>query len=167
MCVCVCVCVQGVIFGNSTNPIQNLVFDGVRWSIDRSIARTQYTQAHHPTTIATKRNACSHQLLYKRRLKHFPLFRFIDPPADGVWGHKYYFCKGVQTGVAVGGTWPVPPCFTNDSEIKYSHLNSEYWCMNTYYIDFYCTSIYIFWYLVSINLSILLNRTRIWIEQYT
>mmetsp|Transcript_24108 Transcript_24108/g.33804 ORF Transcript_24108/g.33804 Transcript_24108/m.33804 type:complete len:421 (-) Transcript_24108:22-1284(-) len=25
----------------------------------------------------------------------------------------YYACEGVETGIAQGGTWPVPPCFTS------------------------------------------------------
>jgi len=39
--------------------------------------------------------------------------RFIDPPADGHFGKKYFHCEGVQGGVAKGSTWPVPPCFTD------------------------------------------------------
>jgi hypothetical protein len=27
------------------------------------------------------------------------------------WGSDFYFCDGVQ-GVALGGTEPMPPCFT-------------------------------------------------------
>lgn len=61
----------GVIFGNSTNPIQNLVFDSVR---------------------------------------------VIDPPDDGAWGKTYYYCKGVESGVARGRTWPVPSCFRDETE---------------------------------------------------
>jgi polygalacturonase len=61
----------GVIFGNSTNPIRGLVFDGVRVK---------------------------------------------DPPSDGSWGKKYYFCKGVASGIAKGDTWPVPPCFEDHTE---------------------------------------------------
>ena len=60
----------GVIFGNSTNPIKGLVFDGVR---------------------------------------------VIDPPSDGAWGKKYYYCKGVSSGIAKGDTWPVPPCFEDQT----------------------------------------------------
>merc|ERR1712080_476572 len=56
----------GVIFGNSSNPIQGLVFDGVRVK---------------------------------------------DPPAHGSWGKDYYYCDGVKSGIAMGDTWPVPPCF--------------------------------------------------------
>jgi len=58
----------GVIIGNSSVPMRNIVFDGVT---------------------------------------------FIDPPADGAFGSDYFHCEGVQGGVAKGGTWPVPPCFTN------------------------------------------------------
>lgn len=61
----------GVIFGNSTNPIQGLVFDGVR---------------------------------------------VTDPPSDGAFGKKYYYCKGVSSGIAKGDTWPVPPCFKDQTD---------------------------------------------------
>eukprot|EP00966_Prymnesium_polylepis_P245508 5679701-Prymnesium_polylepis.1 len=33
----------------------------------------------------------------------------VDPPKSP-WGDDYYSCWGVE-GTAVGGTWPVPPCF--------------------------------------------------------
>ena len=56
----------GVIFGNDSQPIQGLVFDGVR---------------------------------------------VTNPPSDGAWGEAYYYCRGVASGIAMGGTWPVPPCF--------------------------------------------------------
>ena len=58
----------GVIYGNSSVPMQNIVFDSVR---------------------------------------------IIDPPSNGAFGKDYYYCKGVQSGVAVGDTYPVPPCFAN------------------------------------------------------
>ena len=60
----------GVILGNASLPMRNLVFDGVR---------------------------------------------FIDPPADGAFGADYFLCEGVQSGVARGGSWPVPPCFQNET----------------------------------------------------
>ena len=60
----------GVINGNTSLPMRNIVFDGVR---------------------------------------------FIDPPADGAFGEDYFFCRGVASGVARGGTWPVPTCFTNET----------------------------------------------------
>lgn len=58
----------GVIIGNGSVPMRNLVFDGVR---------------------------------------------FIDPPDDGAFGKDYFHCEGVQGAIATGGTWPVPPCFSN------------------------------------------------------
>lgn len=61
----------GVIFGNSTNPIRGLVFDGVRVK---------------------------------------------DPPSRGTWGQDYYFCEGVVSGIAKGDTWPVPPCFEDQTD---------------------------------------------------
>jgi len=61
----------GVIFGNSTNPIQGLVFDGVR---------------------------------------------VVDPPSRGAWGKDYYYCNGVTSGIAKGNTWPVPPCFEDQTD---------------------------------------------------
>ena len=60
----------GVIIGNGSLPMRNIVFDGVR---------------------------------------------FIDPPADGAFGSDYFHCEGVQSSVARGGTWPVPPCFANET----------------------------------------------------
>jgi hypothetical protein len=27
------------------------------------------------------------------------------------WGQDFYFCDGIEGGVAIGGTFPVPPCF--------------------------------------------------------
>ena len=51
----------GVILGSTTNPMENIVFDGV---------------------------------VVK------------NPPAN------YYVCKNVASGIATGGTTPVPPCFT-------------------------------------------------------
>jgi hypothetical protein len=38
--------------------------------------------------------------------------RVVQPAPDGVWGKAFYFCEGVERGVATGGTWPVPPCFS-------------------------------------------------------
>ena len=60
----------GVIFGNDSNPIQGLVFDGVK---------------------------------------------VTNPPSGGAWGKDYYYCRGVATGVATGDTWPVPPCFKDET----------------------------------------------------
>ena len=60
----------GVIIGNASMPMRNVVFDGVR---------------------------------------------FEDPPANGAFGSKYFHCEGVEGGIAKGGTWPVPPCFTNET----------------------------------------------------
>ena len=37
--------------------------------------------------------------------------KVLEPNPDGVWGREFYFCEGVEHGVATGGTWPVPPCF--------------------------------------------------------
>lgn len=62
----------GVIIGDSSIPMRNLVFDDVR---------------------------------------------FIDPPADGSFGKNYFHCEGVQSGVAKGSTWPVPPCFTDGTRL--------------------------------------------------
>jgi len=63
----------GVIIGNASLPMRNLLFDGVT---------------------------------------------YIDPPTDGAFGSDYFHCVGVESGVATGGTWPVPPCFTNQSAAK-------------------------------------------------
>jgi hypothetical protein len=37
-------------------------------------------------------------------------------PGTKPWGKDYYKCEGVKSGRAIGGTWPVPPCFTNGTE---------------------------------------------------
>lgn len=37
-------------------------------------------------------------------------------PGDAPWGEDYYYCKGVKTGVATGTTWPVPPCFEDQTD---------------------------------------------------
>lgn len=40
----------------------------------------------------------------------------VNPPAAGAWGTDYYACEGVAGGVATGATWPVPPCFENQTD---------------------------------------------------
>ena len=40
---------------------------------------------------------------------------FLAMPADGAFGKDYFHCEGVQGAVATGGTWPVPPCFSNNT----------------------------------------------------
>lgn len=40
--------------------------------------------------------------------------RFIDPPTDGSFGPAFFHVEGVK-GVALHGTWPVPPTFVNRS----------------------------------------------------
>ena len=42
--------------------------------------------------------------------------RFIDPPDDGAFGKAYFHAVGVN-GVAMGGTWPVPPGFANHTAV--------------------------------------------------
>lgn len=37
-----------------------------------------------------------------------------DPPSKP-WGDDYYLCEGVASGVATGNTWPVPPCFEDQT----------------------------------------------------
>ena len=39
-----------------------------------------------------------------------------NPPADGAWGDAFYYCEGVEGGVATGATWPVPPCFDDQTD---------------------------------------------------
>ena len=41
----------------------------------------------------------------------------VDTPGNSPWGNEYYYCKHVKGGVATGGTWPVPPCFKNISNV--------------------------------------------------
>ena len=43
----------------------------------------------------------------------FDNVRFIDPVQNGVWGSDNFYCKGVESGVASGNTFPIPPCFAN------------------------------------------------------
>ena len=40
---------------------------------------------------------------------------FVDPPDNGAFGTDYFHCEGVEGGLAKGGTWPTPPCFTNEA----------------------------------------------------
>jgi hypothetical protein len=40
---------------------------------------------------------------------------FVNPPPDGAWGADYYYCEGAP-GVATGSTWPVPPCFEDQTD---------------------------------------------------
>lgn len=68
----------GVIFGNDSNPIKGLVFDGVRVE---------------------------------------------NPPEGGAWGKDYYYCKGVSSGIAKGSTWPVPPCFEDQTDYKDAQIS--------------------------------------------
>lgn len=39
----------------------------------------------------------------------------VNPPPDGAWGTDYYVCEGISGGVATGSTWPVPPCFEDQT----------------------------------------------------
>lgn len=38
-----------------------------------------------------------------------------NPPPNGTWGTDYYVCEGISGGVATGSTWPVPPCFEDQT----------------------------------------------------
>jgi len=42
--------------------------------------------------------------------------RPMENVRDAPWGEDYYYCKGVKTGVATGTTWPVPPCFEDQTD---------------------------------------------------
>lgn len=55
----------GVIIGNTSMPMENIVFEDV----------------------------------------------VFNSPGDKPWGEDFYACEGVASGVALGNTWPVPPCF--------------------------------------------------------
>jgi polygalacturonase len=39
----------------------------------------------------------------------------VKNPGSFPLGEKYYLCDGVGTGVARGKTWPVPPCFKDET----------------------------------------------------
>lgn len=60
----------GVLLGNSSNPMQNVVFDGVK----------------------------------------------INNPGQKPWGDSFYKCDAIE-GVAMGGTFPVPPCFKDANQV--------------------------------------------------
>ena len=36
-------------------------------------------------------------------------------PGSKPWGDDYYLCENVVNGVATGDTWPVPPCFKDET----------------------------------------------------
>jgi hypothetical protein len=40
----------------------------------------------------------------------------FNNPGDQPWGDDYYTCAGVKSGVATGTTWPVPPCFEDQTD---------------------------------------------------
>ena len=50
--------------------------------------------------------------------------RVVQPAPDGVWGKAFYFCEGVERGVATGGTWPVPPCLCLSTYLIHSQSGS-------------------------------------------
>ena len=41
--------------------------------------------------------------------------RVVNPGSEP-WGEDYYDCQGVVGGVAKGSTWPVPPCFEDQTD---------------------------------------------------
>ncbi|GMI02900.1 hypothetical protein TrVE_jg11449 [Triparma verrucosa] len=40
----------------------------------------------------------------------------FQDPSSKPWGDDYYKCEGVTSGVAKGKTWPVPPCFDDQTD---------------------------------------------------
>ena len=40
----------------------------------------------------------------------------FNAPGNTPWGDAYYHCEGVKSGVAKGSTWPVPPCFEDQTD---------------------------------------------------
>mmetsp|Transcript_9931 Transcript_9931/g.14963 ORF Transcript_9931/g.14963 Transcript_9931/m.14963 type:complete len:427 (+) Transcript_9931:42-1322(+) len=60
----------GVILGNTSTPMEDVVFDSVQ----------------------------------------------VINPGMEPWGEDYYACDGVASGVAKGSTWPVPPCFKDETD---------------------------------------------------
>jgi hypothetical protein len=40
----------------------------------------------------------------------------VNNPGMEQWGEDYYYCEGVSNGVAIGKTWPVPPCFEDRTD---------------------------------------------------
>ncbi|CAE7523624.1 pgaC [Symbiodinium microadriaticum] len=39
----------------------------------------------------------------------------FNAPGENPWNDAYYYCDGVKGGVAKGTTWPVPPCFEDQT----------------------------------------------------
>ena len=48
----------------------------------------------------------------------------VNPPSDGAWGTAYYACEGVAGGVATGASWPVPPCFEDQTDAAKAAANA-------------------------------------------
>lgn len=43
----------------------------------------------------------------------------VNSPGEKPWGNKFYACEGVSNGLAIGDTYPIPPCFVNQSTHGY------------------------------------------------
>ena len=39
----------------------------------------------------------------------------VENPGGYPWGDQYYYCKHVN-GKAIGKTWPIPPCMTDETD---------------------------------------------------
>merc|ERR1712232_1402076 len=39
----------------------------------------------------------------------------FNNPGKSHWGDDYYYCKNAGNAVAKGSTWPVPPCFKDQT----------------------------------------------------
>ena len=79
----------------------------------------------------------------------FDNVRFIDPVQNGVWGSDNFYCKGVESGVASGNTFPIPPCFANKTSnwmktllyrVPKSQLSSKTggWLKNVLWTEVWC-----------------------------
>mmetsp|Transcript_129165 Transcript_129165/g.287915 ORF Transcript_129165/g.287915 Transcript_129165/m.287915 type:complete len:486 (-) Transcript_129165:257-1714(-) len=42
----------------------------------------------------------------------------VENPGMNPWNTSYYYCTGVTSGVATGSTWPVPPCFDDQTKSR-------------------------------------------------
>ena len=85
-----------------------------------SSARVHAHPPERTPTVLTMQHAlgpCGWPWVCARADLVFDGVRVTNPPANGAWGKKYYYCKGVSSGVAMGGTWPVPPCFRNQTAV--------------------------------------------------
>jgi len=52
----------------------------------------------------------------------------VNNPGSKPWGNDWYKCVGVESGVATGNTWPVPPCFKDETDGSSGGNAVGNWC---------------------------------------